>query len=225
MKERTLGVSKGARACYMDEFLNENKKLYTSECDDNYVYYTVADSDGWLVPLICEIIVLFDKFDEVSRHIRPKNGCSYPVCAYMGSVLSIDAKLEKEQIIPLIPDDAFINLAGIYNFCMNEVRASWQSLGVLSGKLYAQCKTERDIYSLTSFMLGVENESATLTVDKQEIITLNKDGKSLKVPNFFDNSEMNAITTILANSPSEIVINGKDAFSPQFMELMHRIGV
>lgn len=227
MRERIVGINKFSRAIeYLEEFLINNKKEYKIEKDDNQLYFIISDCDYWLDMVISDIIVFYYKFYEISKLIAPKDDCPYPYCAYIGSVLSIDANLEREQVRINIPDDNFISIDGIYNFCLDDIRQSWESLAALCEKLVSQCKTEKDLYSLTSFMLGVENDVCSiLTVDKKESITLKKDGENLKLLNFFDNPEMDAITTILANSPSEILIIQKEAFSQEFMNLMHKIGV
>lgn len=227
MRERILSIGKNSKAVdYIEEYLTDNHREYRKELDDNQVYFVIADTDIWLDALISEVIVLYFKFYEISKLIIPKGDCPYSYCAYIGSVLSIDADIEKEEVIKNIPQDSLISIDGIYNFCLKELRESWQSLAILCDKLIAQCKCDKDLYSLTSFMLGVENETnSTLTVDRQDIISLKKDGESLKLPKFFDDPEKDAITTILANSPSEILIVKKEAFSQEFMNLMHKIGV
>jgi hypothetical protein len=227
MRERIVGISKENKAVdYIKDFLIDSKKSYKIEEDDNQIYFLISDTELWLESLISEVIVLFYKFNEISKLLMPNGNCPYPYCAYIGSILSIDAGLEKDEIKDVIPKDNFISIDGIYNFCLKEIRESWESLAHLCNKLVSQCKCDKDLYALTSFMLGVETgSSSTLTVDRQDNIELIKDGESIKLPNFFNDPEMDAITTILANSPSEILIVKKEAFSQEFMNLMHKIGV
>lgn len=226
MKERILGIDKNSKAIdYINDSLTENGIAFKIEEDDNQIFFITQD-DECINSIVSEIIVIYFKFNEVSKLLTSNGTCSYPFCAYIGSVLSIDAELEREQIKKAIPSDSFINIDGIYNFCLNEIRESWESLAILCEKLILQCKTEKDMYSLTSFMLGVENDTnATLTVDKQDTITLKKNGKKLNIPQLFSDPEMDAITTILANSPTEIIILKKEAFSNEFMNLMKKIGI
>jgi len=227
MRERIIGINKNSKAIeYIEDYLIDNEKAYKKDDDDNQVYFVLSDTDLWFEELISEVIVLYFKFNEISKLLIPNGNCPYAYCAYIGSVLSIDASIEREEVKNNIPSDTFVSIDGIYNFCLKDIRESWESLALLCDKLVSQCKCDKDLYSLTSFMLGVENEvSSTLTVDKQEEITLKKDGEILKLPNFFEDPEMDAITTILANSPTEILIVKKEAFSPEFMNLMHKIGV
>lgn len=227
MRERILGIDKKSKAIdYIKDCLIEKEIDYKIEQDDNQTYFKILDTHNFLDSLVSDIIVLYYKFYEISKLLIPSGSCSYPCCAYIGSVLSIDADLEREQIKSVIPADNFISIDGIYNFCLKEIRESWESLAVLCEKLILQCKNDKDLFSLTSFMLGVENDNnATVTVDKQEKITLNKNGERIKLPKLFTDPEMDAITTILANSPTEIIILKKEAFSTEFMNLMHKIGV
>lgn len=227
MRERILGIDKNSKAIdYINDCLSEKNIEYRKEQDDNKMLFIIKDDNVCIDSLISEVIVLYYKFGEISKLLMPNGSCSYPCCAYIGSILSIDAELERKQIIKMIPDDNFICIDGIYNFCLTEIRESWESLAILCEKLILQCKNEKDMYSLTSFMLGVENESeSTVTVDKQEKISINKNGEKLKLPQLFSDPEMDAIATILANSPTEIIILKKEAFSNEFMNLMHKIGV
>ncbi|NLL56175.1 MAG: hypothetical protein GX242_03070 [Clostridiales bacterium] len=227
MREKIVGINKDSKAIdYICDCLAEREIKYAKECDDNQVLFVIKEFDEDISSLISEVIVLYYKFNEISKLLMPDGSCSYPYCAYIGSILSIDAELERKQIINMIPNDNFINIDGIYNFCLTEIRESWQSLAILCEKLISQCKTEKDMYSLTSFMLGVENESeSTVTVDKKGKITIKKNGEKIKLPRLFSDPEMDAIATILANSPTEIIILKKEEFSNEFMTLMHKIGV
>ncbi|HOO22790.1 MAG TPA: hypothetical protein PKY53_03820 [Clostridia bacterium] len=227
MRERIVGIGKDNRAeGYIADCLSEKEIDFEKECDNSFVYFRIYDPEDTVESLVSDVIVTYYKFGEIYRLLIPDGVCTYPYCAYIGSVMSIDADLERRQIKSLIPSDKMINIDGIYNFCLPKIRESWESLAILCKKLVAQCKTEKDMYSLTSFMLGVENDTeSTLTVDRQEKITLKKNGQQINLPILFGNPEMDAIATILANSPSEIVILKKEAFSEEFMDLMRKIGI
>ncbi|MFA6866652.1 MAG: hypothetical protein WCR54_03960 [Clostridia bacterium] len=228
MNDKIIGVTKKSNKIvdYLSELLDNEKIMFSYEEDENNVNFIVNTDNEWAENAIADIFVGHYKYKQISKFLKPKFDNDYLFSAFVGAIISIDIEVERQQILESLPNCKWINLDGIYNFCLNKIRKSWEALAYLSNRLYSQCNTEKDLYKLTMFMLGVEDDNfAVLSVEKQDDIILLKNGERLSLFNFFEKQECNAIATILANCPSEIIVKSNEAFTKEFMSVLQKIGV
>lgn len=209
---------------YIDNYLDKNSVKYVKENEKNKRCYVFAENFADKRRLIIEVISTFYKFFEISKAFSDKE-LDYNLCCYLGAILGLEADEERKKISKALEKDDFIDIEGIYNFCLQNLKEDWQNLAVLSVKLYAQCKTREDIFSLTSFMMGVDEKSVNIVeLSAAEKVVIRNNGEIVEAVPYTDDEEKNILLTVLSFNPSDIVINGVNRLSKKFVSVIQTLG-
>ncbi len=198
----------------------------------NYIFNTEAGrasfkflaSDEVRNSIICGIILNFYKLREITK-VLGTHACGKAFYAFIGALLGLEQEDETDNIMELLGECEVANVDGFYNFRLDGLRESWENLAKLSAKLYSQCKNEEDIYALSIFMLGMdENISATVVVNQCEELYWEKNGTKIAVVPYFGDREIDVIMTLLSQRPSDVIVMDPTCVSQGLMTVIRALG-
>ncbi len=185
---------------------------------------TVNTDDDIYKDMVADIILNFYKLAIILEKIDLGRTPTLAECAFLGATLSLEKDIEKEKILLLADKTDIRNIEGFYNFCLCGMQDNWTNLALLSKKLLSQCKCDKDVYSLTGFMLGIDdNLRKNVVIDYPKLIR-GSDNTVIEILQYFDDSEKNLILAIMAQNPSDILVMDSQKVSKKFMQVIQALG-
>lgn len=224
MIEYSIEVNDERLARYVKDYLY-NKKIDGDVFiqDGKYIADFFAE-DFEFKTFIAEIVLSFYKFELLLKAINFGREPSLSECAFLGAVLSLEKSIEIEKIIVITDKTEVKNIEGFFNFCLCSMQENWENLAILSKKLLSQCQCDKDVYSLTGFMLGIDDKiKNNIVVDYPEIFH-GCDNDSIEILQYFEETEKNVILAILAQNPSDILVMDSQKVSKTFMQVIQALG-
>ena len=207
---------------YLEDIFFKSNITFNHTVSGNVSEYLFFADDELKNSIICGILINFFKLRELLKAI-PSNG-SRSLYALLGALIGLEQEDETAEIMTKLSSRKVDNVDGFYNFCLNNLRESWQNLAKLSSRLYSQCCSEDDVYALSVFMLGMdESMSATVIVNGEEL-RWEKNGMKIAVVPFFGEREPDIITTLLSQRPSDVVVINPDATSDGLLSVIRALG-
>ncbi len=209
---------------YVKEYMsNRNIESEVSQ-QIGKINITIKTDDDTYKNMVADIILNFYKLNILLDKINFGRLPSLSECAFLGATLSLEKDIEKEKIIVLAEKTDIKNIEGFYNFCLCGMQENWSNLALLSKKLLSQCKSDKDIYSLTGFMLGIDdNLRKNVVVDYPKLFR-GEDNESIEVMQYFEDVEKNLIMAIMEQNPSDILVMDSQKASRQFMQVIQSLG-
>lgn len=224
MIEYSLEINDNRLARYVKDYLY-NKKIdgdvFVS--GDKFVVDFLAE-DYEFKTFIAQIVLAFYKFELLLKAINFGREPNLSECAFLGAVLSLEKSIEKEKIIVIAEKTELKNIEGFFNFCLCSMHENWENLAILSKKLLSQCQCDKDIYSLTGFMLGIDDKIKNSVVVDYPQIFRGDDNDSIEILQYFEETEKNVILAILSQNPSDILVMDSQKVSKKFMQVIQSLG-
>lgn len=217
-------ISNNKLISYIEDYLYNKKIEGDIYKQDNKAVVEIDCDDCTFKTLIAEIILNFYKFELLFKTINFGKEPSLPECAFLGAVMSLEKSIEIEKIIIIADKTEVKNIEGFFNFCLCSMHDNWENLAILSKKLLSQCQCEKDIYSLTGFMLGIDDNAKNNLVVDFPLIFRGCDNEPVEVMNYFVEPEKNIILAILAQNPSDILVLDSQKVSKNFMQVIQSLG-
>lgn len=209
---------------YVKDYLSNKKLEGDIFLREDIAIVNIKATEEECKTLLAEIILNYYKLALIVKTIDFGGEPSMSECAFLGSVMSLEKSIELDKIIAFADKTEVKNIEGFYNFCLCSMQENWQNLAKLSKKLLSQCKCEKDIYSLTGFMLGIDDDiKNNIIVDYPKII-LGKTDQRVSIMQYFSDKEKNLIVTILAQNPSDIIVIDSHKVSKKFMQVIQSLG-
>ncbi|NCA92706.1 hypothetical protein EOM82_05580 [bacterium] len=209
---------------YVKEYLLNRNIDSTILQQGGKITVTVNTDDDIFIDMVADIVLNFYKLSIILEKINFGRTPTLSECAFLGATLSLEKDIEKEKIIVLAEKTDIRNIEGFYNFCLCGMRDNWTNLALLSKRLLSQCKCDKDIYSLTGFMLGIDDNIRKNVVVDYPILLRGADNSNIEVIQFFDDLEKNVIMAIMAQNPSDILVMDSQKVSKKFMQVIQALG-
>lgn len=169
------------------------------------------------------VLVNFYKMKELTALLREKNDRAFD--ALLGSLIGFGQDDDREKIEKILEKTDAINIDGLYNFRLDELREDWKNLAKLSAKLYAQCETEADVYALSIFMLGMDDTvNAVIILDSAQKLFWEKSGTGIETVPFFEDKERDTIITLLSHRPSDVVVKDPSSIPEGVLNVIKSLG-
>lgn len=225
MTEQCIEFERNERAEeYLVSVFEQSNIKYIFDIDSGRASFKFLATDEVRNGIICGIILNFYKLRELTKVLGSKaSGKAF--YAFMGALIGLEQEDETDSIMELLGECEVANIDGFYNFRLDNLRESWENLAKLSERLYSQCKSEEDIYALSIFMLGMdENISATVVVNRGEELYWEKNGTKIAVVPYFGDRETDTIMTLLSQRPSDVVVMDPTGVSQGLMTVIRALG-
>lgn len=173
--------------------------------------------------IVADLLLFFYKTELLCDGIEKGEMGKAAYSAYIGALVGTERQEEIENIKALLPDSAILDLKGVYDFSLEKVRGSWNNLALLGNKLYKQCTTEREVFALCIFLLGMsDTRGSTVVLDGDNGISVDEE-RALVVP-FFENEEDNIIFSLLSRSPEDIIVTDPKVFPERVLSVIRALG-
>lgn len=170
---------------------------------------------------IVKSLLITRKFEYIYDRIKISN-MSLAVCTLLSSLVYFDNIQEMKQLSRIIGNTDVYSLDGIYNFRMGEIVDSWNELVELTNSLLLGAHTETDIYNVAGFMMAsrLKGEKSIFIADYPSMLITNvSKGGLIDVLNLYDNAEFNLLNAIIAECPTEVIVE-KDTLHDELVSTL-----
>lgn len=145
---------------------------------------------------------------------------NHAVCSLICSMVHFDREFERNILRKAINDTIDYNVDGLMNFRLRSLTDNWQELCVVAARLMEGCAEENEFYDIATFITGTEGGRCQLSLSKSSLYNLTSRLR-VEVVNLFDENELNLLSAIIKERPSEIVIEGAELSPPMNNTLKH----
>lgn len=127
--------------------------------------------------------------------------------ACLAALLYFDLDGEVGQVIDIIKDKETISVEGTFNFKLNDMSEEWEELKNI-GEVLVYNESEQDIYNVINFLMSNRNSDKSLFLAQYPDILLANVSDGVMVDNvkLYKNDDFNLINTVIAESPTELII-------------------
>lgn len=225
MKERYIEFAQNKQTEeYLEQIFEKCNISYSHETEFGRTVFKFFATKQVHDGIISGIILNFYKLRELTKFLG-KNKKDKPYYALLGALLGLEKEEESDSVIKAVSEEEVSNVDGLYNFRLEELRESWINLAKLSAKLYAQCRNDEDVYALSIFMLGMdENISSTVVIGSGEELYWEKNGTKIAVIPYFGEKEADLIVTLLSQRPSDVVVVDPTDVPKGVLEVIRALG-
>ena len=167
--------------------------LDSNSLDSFYTYLAKA------IVLSHKYPVIMAAFEEVEFN--------YSSIACLSALLYFDIEGETDQVLSVIKNENVISVEGTFNFKMDGMKDDWEELKSI-GEVLLFGDSDEDIYNVTNFMMTNRNSNKSLFLAQYPDILLANvtDGLMVEHIKLHDNEDFNLLTTIIAESASELIV-------------------
>lgn len=198
---------------YLFDKIKNNKNLsyaFEESKDRNFLYLaSVCDSAATVINevenAICDVYLNHFKLAYFMSSL--KNRVTPALVALTSALLLFDQTYEDTLIRKVLSEVIDYNVDGILNFRLKDLTANWSELSDLIANLLSNSNSDDDIYSVAEFIHSQEGGKNQLMFGENGLFNLTK-SESVKVENYFDNSDLNLLFAIIKESPKELILNG-----------------
>ncbi len=179
------------------------KKSYT------FIFFEVeVDSnqcDSFL-KFVAKSIILSHKYQSIIS-VFDEVEYTFANVACLAALLYFDLDGEVGQVIDIIKDKETISVEGIFNFKLNDMSEEWEELKNI-GEVLVYNESEQDIYNVINFLMSNRNSDKSLFLAQYPDILLANVSDGVMVDNvkLYKNDDFNLINTVIAESPTELII-------------------
>lgn len=214
MEYRQLIIDKDDKVVidYLNRLFDaDSRVLIEKGISGNYLVWRIGLPPEY-VNMFCRFvarsIVLSRKYDYICGKIKIGE-LSYAKICFLMSLLYFDIQSEVNRIVEVIRDLEEISIEGVSNFCMTGLRTDWQELLELVEVLIGNKYDDYDIFSVVSFVMSTKvkgNKSLFLAEYPDVLLTNVTDGVIVLNVRLFDNPEYDIISSVIAESPKELIV-------------------
>ncbi len=172
---------------------------------------------------VCEILkTIFLSFYKLTyfKQKLKEIEINHATCALICSLVHFDYEYESNLVQKMLSEAVDFNVDGLMNFRMNTLTKSWDELAEVCLRLMQNSTGEKDIFDIASFITGTDGKTSQLTLKNGEVFNLTK-RKSVEVINLFENDDLDLLSAIIKEHPSEIMIEKKGVTEPMERTLRH----
>lgn len=179
------------------------KKSYT------FIFFEVeVDSnqcDSFL-KFVAKSIILSHKYQSIIS-VFDEVEYTFANVACLAALLYFDLDGEVGQVIDIIKDKETISVEGTFNFKLNDMSEEWEELKNI-GEVLVYNESEQDIYNVINFLMSNRNSDKSLFLAQYpDILIANvSDGVMVDNVKLYKNDDFNLINTVIAESPTELII-------------------
>lgn len=179
------------------------KKSYT------FIFFEVeVDSnqcDSFL-KFVAKSIILSHKYQSIIS-VFDEVEYTFANVACLAALLYFDLDGEVGQVIDIIKDKETISVEGTFNFKLNDMSEEWEELKNI-GEVLVYNESEQDIYNVINFLMSNRNSDKSLFLAQYPDILLANVSDGVMVDNvkLYKNDDFNLINTVIAESPTELII-------------------
>lgn len=180
-----------------------------------FLIYDCADEQNEQISrLIAKAIIVPIKFATLMPAFANAS-LDYARVACLAALLHFDLEGELKQVCNAIEFKNPLSLEGTFEFCLGKMREDWEELKNI-GEVLEASDNEDDIYNVTTFMMSNRGSSKSLFLAEYPDILLANVTDGHMVGNFklHQNEDFNLINAVVAESPSELIIEKNQIKQP-----------
>ncbi len=183
------------------------------------VYYFEDNAD--FRDVTSDIIRIFYKAKELEKTLLFRNDAAF--FAFFGAIMAMEKESEKEYFDKKIKNETVVNADGFYNFEMESVRTTWRSLGILSERLFRQCKSLDEKTALITYMLDLEEGGGESIVLAQNVLRNAETNNPYPIIDIFEEKNRNLLFNLLYLRPTEIILRSPTDMDADLMDFIVRL--
>lgn len=208
---------------YLESIFTQCNITFLKETEKNKTSYTFFADKESKDALVIGILVNFYKLRELISALGDRDERSFD--ALLGALIGFGQEDDKEKIEKILQSTDVINVDGLYNFRLDELREDWSNLAKLSSKLFAQCENEEDVYALSIFMLGMDDTvNAVIILDSAQRLFWEKSGTGIEIVPYYGDRERDTIITLLSHRPSDVVVKDPSVVPEGVLSVIKSLG-
>lgn len=190
--------------------VTQSKQFYFVSCDWG------EEQTEQVLRFVSKAIIIPTKFRTLLSAFE-KVSLDYAGVACLSALLHFDLEGEIKQVRDVIVNKNTLSLEGIFEFCLGKMREDWEELKSI-GEVLELSDNEDDIYNVTTFMMSNRGSSKSLFLaEYPEILLANvTDGHMVENFRLHQNDDFNLINLVVAESPSELIIEKNQIKQPLY---------
>lgn len=167
-------------------------------------------------------IILSHKYESIIKVFEGVE-LTYANVACIAALLNFDLDGEIAQVVDMIHDKNTISVEGTFNFLLSDLSEEWEELKNI-GDVLVYNESEQDIYNVINFLMNNRNNEKSLFLAQYPEILLANVSDGIMVDNIklYKNEDFNLINTIIAESPTELIIE-KNQIKGSLYECLSKI--
>ena len=174
--------------------------------------------------LVVDVIIEFFKTRTILQSIKNRGFSDIAFCAFLGSMVGAEREEEEGRIKNAALPTKIINIAGVFDFSLAELRDNWNNLACLGEKLFAQCQNDEDVYALSTFMLGMNDVIGKTVAIFEDGMVVEPEKVWKSYSTYFEKENENVVFSILANAPSDVIIQEPRTLDEEVTYAIRRLG-
>ena len=140
-------------------------------------------------------------------------------CALICSLVHFDRQYEGNIVRKALSETADFAVDGIFNFRLRPLLENWEELVALACRLESE-GASGDAFDIASFITGTDGARSRLALTRDALLNLTA-RHPVEVIDLFDAPELNLISAIIGERPSEILLRGAELSPPMSNTLRH----
>lgn len=141
-------------------------------------------------------------------------------CALISSLVHFDREYENNMLLKVLSDSSDYNIDALLNFRLRALCDNWEELCSVATRLIDNKGDDCDIYDIASFITGAETSRCQLAIRTGGLFNLTSRNR-VDIVNLFDEDELNLISAIIREHPSEIIVENASLSQPMCNTLKH----
>lgn len=179
------------------------KKSYT------FIFFEVdvdINQRANFLKFVAKSIILSHKYQSIIS-VFDEVEYTFANVACLAALLYFDLDGEVGQVIDIIKDKETISVEGTFNFKLNDMSEEWEELKNI-GEVLVYNESEQDIYNVINFLMNNRNSDKSLFLAQYPDILLANVSDGIMVDNvkLYKNDDFNLINTVIAENPTELII-------------------
>lgn len=213
---------------YLEKILESDEKINFRLAEgDKYHVIAVDYPDEYnalLNKYLAKLILISNKYEFLKKRIS-KMEMNESVCALISSLVYFDSANEIKKIIRIINEMETISLNGVYTFLLGNLSEEWSELVDLSNSLLNTNHSDTDIWGVANFMMSsrLKGDKSIFIAEYPSLLLTNvSKGSLIDIIKLFDNQEYNLINAIIAECPTEVIVD-KEKIDNEVISVLKKI--
>lgn len=196
----------------------------------HYVRMSVNVDDSLLnkvVQMVVDEIIVRRKFEYITSRLAIDE-MTHCLCVLVSALVYFEHNQEWQRVAKKLTTTQCYNIDGLFDFQIDDLISEWQELVELTNSLLKSGYNDTDIYNVASFMLSprIKAEKSIFIADiKGQLVTNVTKGGMVEVIDLYKDTEYNLINAIIAECPSELIVEGEIATSKLVLTLKNLLKV
>lgn len=164
------------------------------------------------------VILVFMKLRFFLENLQ-KRELNHADCALICSLVHFDRQYESNIVRKALSETVDFAVDGILHFRLRPLVENWEELSSLACRL-AEEGTGGDVFDIASFITGTDGAKSRLALTPDTLVNLTQ-RHPVEVIDLFDAPELNLISAIIGERPSEILLRNVALSQPMNNTLRH----